>query len=164
MAFFEDIYHIRFFLQKGKFVLRFLLSEDRYFQGDRYFRDLLTPVTFYRYFRRFASVEGSLRYITRILLVLVNSVLKSLLCTAYFCRHSILKNACASLPFDATNDRKQFLYLNMVFHNKTGIQLILFKNIANSVTQPLEVRTYCCTTVRSFGYQVVSLHNEVDTR
>ena len=26
----------------------------------RYFRDLLTPVTFYRYFLRFASFEGSL--------------------------------------------------------------------------------------------------------
>ena len=60
MAFLEDIYHIRYFLQKGKFVLRFLLSEDRFFRGDLYFRDLLTPVTFYRYFRRFASVEGSL--------------------------------------------------------------------------------------------------------
>ena len=43
------------FLQKGKYlsVLKSLLSEDRYFRGDCYFRDLLTPVTFYLYFRRF---------------------------------------------------------------------------------------------------------------
>ena len=46
----QDIYHTRYFLQKGKLVLRSqksLLSEGRYFRGDRYFRDLLTPVIFY---------------------------------------------------------------------------------------------------------------------
>ena len=30
------------------------------FPGDCYFHDLLRPVTFYRYFRRFATFEGSL--------------------------------------------------------------------------------------------------------
>jgi len=43
----QGIYHTRYFLQKGKLVLRSLLSEDRYFRGNRYFRDLLTPVIFY---------------------------------------------------------------------------------------------------------------------
>ena len=57
---FQDIYHISYFLQKGKLVLRSLLSEGRYFGGDGNFRDLLTPVTFYHYFRRFATFEGSL--------------------------------------------------------------------------------------------------------
>ena len=58
MAFFQDIY----FLQKGKLVLRSLLSEGRYLGGggDGNFRDLLTPVTFYHYLRRFATFEGSL--------------------------------------------------------------------------------------------------------
>ena len=60
MAFVQDVNHIRHFLQKGKLVLRSLLSEGRYFQRDRYCRDLQTPVTFYRYFRRFATFEGSL--------------------------------------------------------------------------------------------------------
>ena len=41
-----------FFFQKGKFDLRSLLSKGRYFRGDRYFRDLITPVIFYRCFRR----------------------------------------------------------------------------------------------------------------
>ena len=41
-------------------VIFFLLSERGYFRGDRYFRDVLIPVTFYRYFWRFATVEGSL--------------------------------------------------------------------------------------------------------
>ena len=49
-----------FFLQKGKLVLRSLLSEGRYFRGNRYFRDLLTPVTLYPFFRTFATCEGSL--------------------------------------------------------------------------------------------------------
>ena len=40
--------------------MRSLLSEGRYFRGDRYFRDLLTPVTLYRFFRTFATCEGSL--------------------------------------------------------------------------------------------------------
>ena len=48
VAFVQDIYHIRYFLQKGKLNLRSLLS------------GLLTPVTFYRYFRRLATFEGSL--------------------------------------------------------------------------------------------------------
>ena len=58
MAFFQDIY----FLQKGKLVLRSLLSEGRYLgEGeDGNFWDLLTPVTFYHYLRRFATFEGSL--------------------------------------------------------------------------------------------------------
>ena len=33
VAFFQDIYHISYFLQKGKLVLRSLLSEGRYFGG-----------------------------------------------------------------------------------------------------------------------------------
>ena len=58
MAFFQDIY----FLQKGKLVLRSLLSEGRYLGGggDGNILDLLTPMTFYHYFRRFATFEGSL--------------------------------------------------------------------------------------------------------
>ena len=49
MAFVQDIYYIRYFFPEGKLVLRFLPSEGRYFRGgDRYFRDLLTPVTFNR--------------------------------------------------------------------------------------------------------------------
>ena len=48
MAFVQDIYYIRYFFPEGKLVLRSLPSEGRYFRGDRYFRDLLTPVTFYR--------------------------------------------------------------------------------------------------------------------
>ena len=48
------------FLQKGKLVLRSVLSEGHYFQGERYFWDLLTPVTFYRYFQRFATFKGLL--------------------------------------------------------------------------------------------------------
>ena len=54
----------------------FLLSEGGYFRGDRYFRDLLTPVTFYRYFWRFATFEGFVtfetlrnKYVTRTLLL-----------------------------------------------------------------------------------------------
>ena len=42
----------------------FLLSEGGYFRGDRYFRDLLTPVTFYRYFLRFATFEGFVTFET----------------------------------------------------------------------------------------------------
>ena len=30
----QDIYHTRYFLQKGKFVLRSLLSEGSYFRGE----------------------------------------------------------------------------------------------------------------------------------
>ena len=40
--------------------MRSLLSEGRYFRGDSHFRDSLTSVTFYCYFRRFAFFEGSL--------------------------------------------------------------------------------------------------------
>ena len=58
MAFVQDIYHIRYFLLKGKLVLRSLLSEVRYFRGDHYFGDLLRPI--YTYFWRFATFEGSL--------------------------------------------------------------------------------------------------------
>ena len=43
----QDIYHTRYFLQKGKLVLRSLLAKGRCFRGNRYFRDLLTPVIFY---------------------------------------------------------------------------------------------------------------------
>ena len=46
------------FLQKGKLVLRSLLSEGRYFRGDLYC--LVTPVTFYRYFRGVVTF-GTLR-------------------------------------------------------------------------------------------------------
>ena len=46
------------FLQKGKLVLRSLLSEGRYFRGDRYC--LVTPVTFFRYFRGVVTF-GTLR-------------------------------------------------------------------------------------------------------
>ena len=53
----HDIYHVRYFLQKEELVL---LLEGGYFQGDRYFQDLLTLVTFYRYFRRFATFKGLL--------------------------------------------------------------------------------------------------------
>ena len=60
MAFVLDIYHIHYFSQKGKLVLRSLLLEGRYFPGDPYFQDLLTPATFHRYFQRFATFEGSL--------------------------------------------------------------------------------------------------------
>ena len=50
MAFVQDIYYIRYFFPEGILVLRSLPSEGRYFRGggDRYFRDLLTPVTFNR--------------------------------------------------------------------------------------------------------------------
>lgn len=57
VAFVQDIYHICYFLQKGKLVVGSLLSEGRYFPG---IWDLLTPVTFYHYFRRFATFEGLL--------------------------------------------------------------------------------------------------------
>ena len=60
MAFVLDIYHIHYFSQKGKLVLRSLLLEGHYFPGDPYFQDLLTPATFHRYFQRFATFEGSL--------------------------------------------------------------------------------------------------------
>ena len=54
MAFLQDHQSVIIFLQKGKLVLRFLLqSEGRYFRGDSHFRDSLTSVTFYCYFRRF---------------------------------------------------------------------------------------------------------------
>ena len=43
----QDIYHTHYFLQREKLVLRSLLSEGRYFRGNSYFRDLLTPVIFY---------------------------------------------------------------------------------------------------------------------
>ena len=69
MAIFQDIYHISYFFQKRKLVLKSLLSEGRYFGGDSNFRDLLTPVTFYHYFQRFATFEASL------LLELYNSLL-----------------------------------------------------------------------------------------
>ena len=42
----------------------FLLSERGYFRGDRYFRDVLIPVTFYRYFWRFATFEGFVTFET----------------------------------------------------------------------------------------------------
>ena len=69
MAFLQDIYLIRFFfLQKGKLVLRPLLSEGRYYYYLLFFFgrgsliwNLLTPVTFYRYFLRFVTF-GTLRY------------------------------------------------------------------------------------------------------
>lgn len=38
-----------------------LLSKGRYFQVDRYFRDLLTSTRFYHYFRGFVTL-GTLRY------------------------------------------------------------------------------------------------------
>ena len=60
MAFVQDIYHIRYFSQKGKLVLRSLLLEGHYFREDPYFQDLLTSATFHRYFQRFATFEGSL--------------------------------------------------------------------------------------------------------
>ena len=41
MAFVQDIYHIHYFSQKGKLVLRSLLLEGHYFRGDPYFQDLL---------------------------------------------------------------------------------------------------------------------------
>ena len=53
MAFLQDHQSVIIFLQKGKLVLRSLLSEGRYFRGDSHFRDSLTSVTFYCYFRRF---------------------------------------------------------------------------------------------------------------
>ena len=53
--FVQDIYHI------GNF---FLLSERGYFRGDRYFRDVLILVTFYRYFWRFATFEGFVTFET----------------------------------------------------------------------------------------------------
>ena len=56
VAFVQDIY-ICYFLHKGKLVVGSLLSEGRYFPG---IWDLLTPVTFYHYFRRFATFEGLL--------------------------------------------------------------------------------------------------------
>ena len=46
VAFVQDIYHIHYFMQKGKLVLRSLLLKGRYFRGDSHFQDLLTPVTF----------------------------------------------------------------------------------------------------------------------
>ena len=60
VAFVQDIYHICYFLQKGKLVLRSLLLEGCYFQGDCYFQYLLTPMTFYHYFQRLAAFEGLL--------------------------------------------------------------------------------------------------------
>ena len=48
----QAIYHIRYFLQKGELASRSLLSEGRYFGGIAAFGILLTPVTFYRYFRK----------------------------------------------------------------------------------------------------------------
>ena len=58
VVFVQDIYHIHYFSQKGKLVLRSLLLEGRYFCGDPYFQDLLTPATFHRYFQRFATLRG----------------------------------------------------------------------------------------------------------
>ena len=46
-----------------KLGLRLLLLEGRYFWRDCYFWDLLTPVTFYRYFRGVVTF-GTLRYYT----------------------------------------------------------------------------------------------------
>ena len=46
------------------FLFFVLLSEGGYFRGNRYFRDLLTPVTFYRYFWRFATFEGFVTFET----------------------------------------------------------------------------------------------------
>ena len=61
MAFLQDHQSVIIFFQKGKLVLRSLLSEGRYFRGDSHFRDSLTSVTFYATFGgSFASFEGSL--------------------------------------------------------------------------------------------------------
>ena len=47
VAFVQDMHHICYFLQKEKLAFRSLLSESHYFSGDRYFQDLLTPVTLF---------------------------------------------------------------------------------------------------------------------
>ena len=60
MAFVQGIYHICYFFAKRKLVLRSVLSEGHYFQGEHYFWELLTPVTFYGYFQRFATFKGPL--------------------------------------------------------------------------------------------------------
>ena len=61
MAFVQDIYHPLFFAKRE---ISFVVSTfgGSLFSGDCYFQDLQTPVTFssYRYFRRFATFEGSL--------------------------------------------------------------------------------------------------------
>ena len=45
------------FLQKGKLVLRPVLSEGHYFLGECFFWELLTLVTFYGYFQRFVTFK-----------------------------------------------------------------------------------------------------------
>ena len=68
----QAIYHIRYFLQKGKLASRSLLSEGRYFRGGSLLSGvLLTPVTFYRYFRRERERENNFRE------VLLNILVKS---------------------------------------------------------------------------------------
>ena len=61
VAFVQDIYHPLFFRKRE---ISFVVSTfgGTLFSGDCYFQDLQTPVTFssYRYFRRFATFEGSL--------------------------------------------------------------------------------------------------------
>ena len=59
MAFVQDIYHPLFFV-KREISLVVSTFGGSLFSGDCYFQDLQTPVTFYRYFRRFASFDGSL--------------------------------------------------------------------------------------------------------
>ena len=58
----QIIYHIQYFCQKGKYfwALYFQRVIRHYFRGYRYFRDSLTPVTFYRYFRGVVTF-GTLR-------------------------------------------------------------------------------------------------------
>ena len=59
MAFVQDIYHSVFFFSfPAEKEISFVASIP---SEGRYFRDLLTPVTFYRYFRRFATFKGSLQ-------------------------------------------------------------------------------------------------------
>ena len=61
MAFVQDIYHIRYILQKGKLVFEVSTFGGRYFRENRYFPDLLTLMTFYRFiFGSLATFEGTL--------------------------------------------------------------------------------------------------------
>ena len=61
VAFFQDIYHISYFLKKGKLVLRSLLSEGRYFGGGfANTCDILSLLSEVRYFRGVVTF-GTLR-------------------------------------------------------------------------------------------------------
>ena len=49
---FVRVYHVRYFFCKREIIFEVSASVGSLFSGDRYSRDLLTPVTFYRSFRK----------------------------------------------------------------------------------------------------------------